>query len=97
MHYVYILKSKRDDKCYIGSINDLRKRLKLHNDGKVFSTKHRRPLALVYYEAFYSEIDARQREQKLKNYGKTTTELYKKISNSLNSVYGAGYRKLLIT
>jgi len=94
MFYVYILKSGKDGKCYIGSTNDLRKRLKLHNDGKVFSTKTRRPLALAYYEAFYSEVDARQREQKLKNYGKATSELYKKISNSLNDIYGAGYRKL---
>ncbi len=89
MFYVYILKSKKDGKCYIGSTNDLRKRIKLHNEGKVVSTKYRCPLGLVYYEAFYSESDARQREQKLKNYGKTTAELYKKISNSLNDIYGA--------
>lgn len=90
MFYVYILKSEKDGKCYIGSTNDLRKRFKLHNSGKVASTKSRYPLALVYYEAFFSEVDARQREQKLKNYGKATTELYKKINNSLNIVHGAG-------
>ena len=91
---MYVLKSKKDSKCYIGSTNDLSKRFKLHNTGKVASTKSRYPLALVYYEAFFSEIDARQREQKLKNYGKATTELYKKISNSLAGVYGAGYKKI---
>jgi len=91
---MYILKSGKNGKCYIGSTNDLRKRLKLHNDGKVPSTKVRRSLALAYHEAFYSEVDVRQREQKLKNYGKATSELYKKISNSLNVVYGAGYRKI---
>lgn len=94
MFYVYVLKSHKDGKCYIGSTNDLRKRFTLHNEGKVFSTKTRRPLSLVYYEAFYSEVDARQREQKLKNYGKATSELYKKISNSLDDIYGAGYKKI---
>jgi len=38
---------------------------------------------LVYYEAFRSEKDARKREQTLKNYGQGITNLYKRISNSL--------------
>lgn len=84
MFYVYILKSKKDNKCYIGSTNDLKNRLKLHNTGKVFSTKFRLPLTLVYYEAFLAEKDARRREQTLKNYGQGITNIYKRISNSLN-------------
>jgi len=83
MFYVYILKSKKDSKNYIGSTNDLRRRLKLHSEGKVFSTKNRRPLTLVYYEAFRSEKDAREREQSLKNYGQGITNIYKRIKNSL--------------
>jgi putative endonuclease len=83
MFYVYILKSKKDGKCYFGSTIDLKKRLKLHNDGRVFSTKYRRPLILVYYEAYLSEKDARKREQMLKNYGQGITNIYKRISNSL--------------
>jgi putative endonuclease len=83
MFYVYILKSKKDNKCYIGSTKDLKQRVKLHNEGKVFSTKLRVPLVLVYYEAFLSEKDARVREQKLKNFGQGITNLYKRISNSL--------------
>ena len=83
MFYVYVLKSKKDGKCYIGSTNDLRKRFKDHNSGKVLSTKERYPLTLIYYEAFRSEKDARKREQKLKNYGQGITNLYKRISNSL--------------
>ncbi len=84
MFYVYIIKSKKDRKCYIGSTNNLKKRIKEHNAGKVLSTKYRKPFVLVYYEAFRSEKDARTREQRLKNYGKATTELYKKLKNSLN-------------
>jgi len=83
MFYVYVLKSKKDGKCYVGSTNDLRKRFKEHNSGKVLSTKDRYPLTLIYYEAFRSEKDARKREQKLKNYGQGITNLYKRISNSL--------------
>ena len=83
MFYVYVLKSSKDGKLYYGSTNDLRRRVAEHNSGKVLSTKYRRPLKLVYYEAFLEEKDARQREQKLKNYGKTTTELNKRIKASL--------------
>jgi len=46
---VYLLKSFRDGKNYLGSTKDLRKRLKEHNSGKVRSTKHRRPFVLVGY------------------------------------------------
>jgi putative endonuclease len=84
MFYVYLLKSKKDKKCYIGSTNDLKRRFKEHNTGEVFSTKSRRPLSLIYYESFRSEKDARLREKKLKNYGKVITELYKRLRYSLN-------------
>ena len=80
---LYVLKSRKDKKCYIGSTNDLRRRVRAHNSGKIFSTKNRKPLILVYYEAFRSEKDARVREQKLKNYGQGITNLYKRILNSL--------------
>jgi len=81
--WVYVLKSKKDGRCYVGSTNDLRKRFKEHNSGKVLSTKDRYPLNLIYYEVFRSEKDARKREQTLKNYGQGITNLYKRISNSL--------------
>jgi putative endonuclease len=41
--------------------------------GKVFSTKSRRPLKLIYYEACLNEDDARCREKSLKTFrGKMT-------------------------
>ena len=88
MYYVYILKSKKDQKNYIGSTKNLRKRLELHNQGRVFSTKYRKPLALIYYEAYLSEKDARRREQALKNYGQGITNIYKRISFSLEESAG---------
>ena len=71
MYYVYVLKSKKDDRFYVGYTSDLRKRLELHSDGKVESTKHRGPLELVYYEACLHKEDALHREKYLKTtYGK---------------------------
>lgn len=66
MHYVYILQSKKDNDFYTGCTNDLKKRLALHNTGKVDSTKNRKPFKLIYYEAFLNQQDAFTREQWLK-------------------------------
>ncbi len=62
-YYVYILRSDKDGKLYIGFTNKLSKRLSRHRSGKVFSTSWRLPLELVYYEAYLSESDARKREK----------------------------------
>lgn len=85
MYYVYVLKSMRDKKLYFGSTNDLKKRIKEHSEGKVESTRNRRPLILVYYEAYKSEKDARQREKQLKHFGKSYSQLKRKIKDSINA------------
>lgn len=64
--YTYILQSLKDKKLYTGSTIDLRRRLTMHNEGKIYSTKNRRPFRLVYYEACINEHDARRREIYLK-------------------------------
>ena len=51
---------------YIGMTNDLKKRLETHNQKKVFSTHHRTPLEVIYYEAHQNKYDAAAREQFLK-------------------------------
>lgn len=66
MFYTYILKSKRDNKLYIGFTNNLKNRILLHNKGKVESTKDRRPLLLIYYEACLDEEKAIKREKYFK-------------------------------
>jgi putative endonuclease len=58
MFYVYILHSQKDSKLYTGYTNDIRRRLAEHNGGKVESTKSRRPLQLIYYEAYLEKADA---------------------------------------
>ncbi len=83
MYYVYVLKSKKDNKTYIGLTNDLRKRLIEHNQGLNKSTEYRRPLILIYYEAYASLKDAQIREKKLKKFKNSYAELKKRIFNSL--------------
>lgn len=83
MYYIYILKSKKDNKLYVGLTNDLRKRLIEHNHGLTKSTEYRRPLVLIYYEAYISQKDAQIREKKLKKFKNSYAELKKRIFNSL--------------
>jgi len=68
MYYVYILQSIRDNKFYTGYTKNLKFRFELHIKGKVESTKDRRPLKLVYYEACINQQDATHREKYLKTY-----------------------------
>jgi putative endonuclease len=68
MYYVYILRSLKDHKFYIGSASDLYKRLSYHNAGLQRSTKHRIPFELVYHEEFSSRIQAEKREKQIKSY-----------------------------
>ena len=67
MHFTYLLRCA-DDTLYAGSTNDLEKRLKEHNDSKRGAryTKSRRPVKLVYHEAFRTIGKALRREAELK-------------------------------
>ena len=81
-HYVYVLKSKQDGKFYTGYTKDLKLRFEQHQKGKVESTKNRRPLKLIYYEACLNQQDATHREKYLKTYhGKMF--LYKRLKSYL--------------
>ena len=66
MYYVYILFSEKDSLLYTGFTPNLKLRFKAHCEGYVKSTKFRRPLKLIYYESYLSELDARRREKYLK-------------------------------
>jgi len=83
MFYLYVLKSQKDNKFYIGSTNNLERRLKEHNDGKVLSTKSRLPFEIIYYEAYKAESDARKREHNLKLRSRAHSQLKKRIEASL--------------
>ncbi|MFA6973853.1 MAG: GIY-YIG nuclease family protein [Parcubacteria group bacterium] len=71
MQYVYVLKSRKDGKNYVGYTKNLKLRFEQHNKGLAASTKDRRPLDLIYYEACLDKQDATKREKYLKTiYGK---------------------------
>jgi len=63
----YVLQSLVDHKHYAGLSSDVEKRLKMHNDGKVQSTKRRRPFRLIYQEVAETLVEARKREKYFKS------------------------------
>lgn len=67
MHYVYVLLSEKDKNLYIGLTQDVNNRCSEHKKGSVISTKNRRPLELIYYEAYVEKLDAFGREKFLKS------------------------------
>lgn len=84
MHYLYILKSKISDQLYIGYTQNLVQRLKEHNSGKSFYTKKYLPWELVYFEGYANDTDAKDREIKIKQFGKVYSQLKRRIKRSLN-------------
>jgi putative endonuclease len=83
MYFVYILKSKKDGRLYIGCTNNLKKRIKEHNLGLVRSTKSRRPFQLIYFEGYRSKQDAFIREHNLKLRANTLRQPKNRIKFSL--------------
>ncbi len=70
-YYIYVLLSEKDSKKYTGYTSNLPLRIETHQKRNVKSTKHRRPLRLIYFEAYLWQSDAIRREKYLKtHYGK---------------------------
>jgi len=68
MYYTYVLQSMQDMNFYTGFTNNLKLRFEQHNNGSVNSTRDRRPLKLIYYEACLDKDDAIKREKYLKTF-----------------------------
>ena len=65
-NYTYILECA-DHTYYTGWTNDLEKRLQAHQSGKGAKyTKTRRPVTLLYFEAFATKQEAMSREYAIK-------------------------------
>ena len=80
MFYVYLLVSKNNNKIisYVGYTNNLKKRLKLHNQSKGAKFTRGRLWKLIYFNKYKSRIKALREEYKLKkNY-----KLRNKIKNN---------------
>ena len=77
MYYVYVLRQGDGDRIYVGFTSNLRNRLIGHQK------KEHRGWKLVYYEAYASEKDARDREKKLKHHRASIGHLKARIKWSL--------------
>jgi len=64
--YVYFLQLSNGD-VYVGSTDDLKRRFKSHQSGKVISTQSARPLVLRSYVAVEDELTARRLERYFKS------------------------------
>ena len=75
MYFVYVLKNNITEELYYEYTNDIRRRLVEHNKKQ----QHE----LIYYEAYKSELDARDRERRLKQYAQALTALKSRLKESL--------------
>ena len=83
-YFIYILKCA-DETLYIGSTNDIEKRLSAHNTSKTGAryTKARRPVVLVYSERCTGKNQALKREYELKQL--TREKKLKLVATSVSS------------
>jgi putative endonuclease len=68
MAFLYILQSETTRRFYIGSTNDLGRRLQEHGRGHSLATRGRGPWKLIYQEQFESLVEARYRELEIKKW-----------------------------
>jgi len=68
MFTVYILKSLKNGKHYIGQTNNFADRINRHNSGRSKATKNSIPWELIYSEEYSSRSLAFRREQEIKSY-----------------------------
>jgi len=85
MYCVYILRSLKDGKYYIGSTSNIESRLINHNSGRQRSTKNRIPFVLVYSENYPKKSMAEKRERQTKSY--KGGKVFKRL---INGVPGLG-------
>ena len=67
MFFVYVLYSETHESRYVGSTEDVARRLKQHNAGECRYTSGRKPWRIVYTEQFQSRSEAMKREKSLKS------------------------------
>ena len=67
MFFTYILQSEKDQTHYYGHTKNLTDRLKYHNQGKVRSTKGKKPWTVIYSEEFDTKSEAYKREMFFKS------------------------------
>lgn len=91
MSFVYLSQHSITLELYIGYTNNLKRRLKEHNESRNKSTiRQEGEWLLIYCEVYKLQADAIERERKLKHHGSGKRELYKRLQHSLLPKTGAG-------
>jgi len=68
MGFVYILQSENSNRFYVGSTDNLERRMEEHIRGKNLATRGRGPWKLVHSEKMETLADARRREYEIKRW-----------------------------
>jgi putative endonuclease len=76
-YYVYVLRNPHGQ-LYIGSTDDLDRRIQQHQQGEARWTRNRGPWTLVSSEVFPSRADAMRRERHLKR-GRANQQLREQL------------------
>jgi putative endonuclease len=77
--YVYILKSQKFDKYYIGQTANLTERVEYHNSSKARWTKRFQPWVLKHFEEFNTRSEVMIKEKYLKSLKKIEWYLNSKV------------------
>ena len=80
MQSVYVIRSCKNSKLYVGTTCDLKRRVQQHNRGNVKATNRDRPFKLVYKETFHDRVLAMKRKRFFKT-GKGREVLRNLITN----------------
>ncbi|MCR4314307.1 MAG: GIY-YIG nuclease family protein [Candidatus Uhrbacteria bacterium] len=80
-----VLYNKHNGKLYTGYTQNIEERFVRHTSGHVPATKDRRPLKLIYYEAYLTEYEAKRREKFLKG-GNDRAQLKIQIEGTLKNL-----------
>ena len=75
MYWIYVLRNRTNRGIYYGYTSNLERRLKEHDVEKEWK--------LIACEGYVSELDARDRERKLKHYGQARAHLRNRLRRSL--------------
>ena len=84
MYRVYVLRSLKDNKHYIGYTNNLERRLQDHARGKSSSVKLRGPFKLIFNEQCSTKLEAIRRERQIKSY--KGGEAFKRLIKSYDPI-----------
>jgi len=68
MYTTYILQNILNEKHYIGSTQNLKRRINEHNRGQTKSTKRKGNWKLIYKEEYVTKKEAMAREKVIKSY-----------------------------